>query len=230
MTDISQGMTDRRRVPAWVGMALVFICLVAGGAFIWWVVRDPLSGGTDFIPDANPSGIDRPRAVFRAPPNPESIRKESDNNGGTYVAQSNGTVMTIELNGPKYTFRYLKKDLLPQDVKDVLLMKFRILQDDAVAQHIGLTDDQKQKLSTISTTIRLDPSQADKDKLTGLWQQYYAASDKSGPEKNLLAALKQVGDDNVTATRQKAQERVDQIKAILSADQIKKFQDMNNGP
>ena len=139
MTEISQGVTDRRRVPAWVGVVLVAICFVAGAAFIWWVERDPLSGGSDFIPDANGANAIRPRAVFRAPPNPESIRKTSDDNGGTYVAQSYGTVMTVEENNgsPKYTFRYLKRDLIPADIKDVLLMKFRITSDDAVAQQLG---------------------------------------------------------------------------------------------
>ena len=141
--------------------------------------------------------------------------------------------MTIELRGgdPRYSFRYLKKDLLPQDQKDVLLMKFRIMSDDAVAQHIGLTDDQKQKLGKISTNVSaIELSQADHDKLVSLWQQYNSASDKTGPEKALLAALKDVGNNNLAATKQKAAERVDQIKGILSADQIKKFQDMNNGP
>jgi Spy/CpxP family protein refolding chaperone len=235
MTDISQGPTDRRRVPAWVGVALVVICFVAGAAFIWWVVRDPLSGGSDFIPDPNGSTSMRPRAVFRAPPNPESIRKTSDDNGGVYVAQAFGTVMNIEENNgnPKYTFRYLKKDLLPADIKDVLLMKFRIMQDDAVAQHIGLTDDQKQKLGKISTNVtNLAPPPADREKLVAQWQQYFAANDagKSDAEKTLLATLKQVGDDNVASTRQKAEDRANEIKGILSADQIKKFQDMNNGP
>ena len=235
MTDISQGPTDRRRVPAWVGVALVVICFVAGAAFIWWVVRDPLSGGSDFVPDPNGATAMRPRATFRAPPNPESIRKTSDDNGGVYVAQAFGTVMNIEVNNgsPKYTFRYLKKDLLPADIKDILLMKFRIMQDDAVAQHIGLTDDQHQKLATISTNVtNLAPAAADRDKLIAQWQQYFTASDsaKTDAEKSLLASLKQVGDDNVAATRQKAQDRADQIKAILTPDQIKKFQDMNNGP
>lgn len=232
---VSQGPMDQRRVPAWVGVALVILCFLAGIAFIWWVVDYPLSGGKDFVPDPNGATAMRPRA-FRNPTSPESISKTSDDNGGTYVARSFGTIMTIEENGgsPKYTFRYQKKDLLPADIKDVLLMKFRIMQDDAVAQHIGLTDAQKQKLSQISTNVTsIAPPQADRDKLVAQWQAYYSAtsdSAKSDAEHTLLATLKQVGDDNVTTTRQKAQDRADQIKAILTADQIKKFQDMNNGP
>ncbi|HEY1684332.1 MAG TPA: hypothetical protein VGG19_06190 [Tepidisphaeraceae bacterium] len=236
MTQVGSGPIDQRRVPAWVGVVLVVVCFIAGAAFIWWVVREPLSGGGDFIPDANGSNAMRPRAMFQRPPNPESIRKTSDDNGGVYVAQANGTVMNIEVNNgnPKFGFRYLKKDLLPADIKDVLLMKFRIMQDDAVAQHINLTDAQRQKLSTISTNVtNLTPPAADRDKLVSEWQAYSAATDgsaKSQAEQNLLATLKQVGNDNVDATRQKAQQRADEIKSILSADQIKKFQDMNNGP
>ena len=70
------------------------------------------------------------------------------------------------------------------------------------------------------------------DKLVGQWQQYFTAGDsaKSDAEKTLLATLKQVGEDNITATRRRAQDRADEIKAILTPAQIKKFQDMNNGP
>lgn len=228
MTEMSQNAAERRPVPAWVGVVLIMLCFAAGGGFIWWIVGSPLGGGADFIPDPNHSTPNRPRVAFQAPPNPESVRKTSVG----YIAQADGTVMNIDTaNGsPKISFRYLKKDLIPQDVQDTLIMKFRILQDDAVAQIVGLTDDQRQKLSTISTNVSVPEfSSADRDKLTSLWQQYNSSSDKSAAEKTLLATLKQIGNDNVAATRQRAQDRANEIKSILTADQIKKFQNMNSG-
>jgi hypothetical protein len=228
MTQASQNLTDQRKVPAWVGIVLIVVCLGAGGAFIWWVLGSPMGGGSDFIPDPNHMTPNRPRVTFQAAPNPESIRKTS----AGYIAQADGTVMNIDTASatPKFSFRYLRKDLVPQDVQDVLIMKFRILQDDAVAQTVGLTDDQRQKLSKISSNLtHLYPSNAERDKLDALWKDYSSGKDKAQAEKDLLSTLKQVGNDHLAAIRKSAQGRADEIKSILSADQIKKFQNMNGG-
>lgn len=232
MTEISPGSMDKRRVPAWVGVLLVAICVVAGGVFIWWVVRTPLSGGADFIPDANGPAY-RPLANFRRP-RAESIRKTSENHGGTYQVKANGAVMDVEVQGPtgapRFTYRYEKQNLIPKEQEDILLMKYRIVGDSAVAKLVGLTEPQRQKLSKISIHVtNMELPAADRDKLAALWQNYYTAKDgktKSEAEKSLLASLKKIGKDNIPVTRKRAAERVEEIKSILSAEQIKKFQDM----
>src|SRR5690242_18206911 len=107
-----KGAATERPVPAWVGLALVSVCLLAGVAFIWWVVRDPLSGGADFIPDPNGpvAGGRGPRVAFRPPPSPDTVRKVNETDKQTtYIAQVGGTMMDIAImkdGKHRYQYRY----------------------------------------------------------------------------------------------------------------------------
>jgi Spy/CpxP family protein refolding chaperone len=241
MTEITgtPGESTRRPVPAWVGMALVAVCVLAGAAFIWWVVRDPLTGGSDFIPDANgPVAAARgPRANFRPPPSPDSVRKVADTpNGESYLAQVGGAMMDVVAGKDgknRYNLRYAPKNLLTPEQRDLMVMRFRVMNDEATATHIGLTDDQKQQLQKITTNYPMDIAAADKDGLIALFDTYHKATDdkaKAAAEKNLLAALKTAGDKNLNASKKKATDRITQITTILSADQVQKFKAMSAAP
>jgi Spy/CpxP family protein refolding chaperone len=232
-----------RPIPAWIGIAVVLICLSVGGAFLWWYLREPLPSAGEIIPDAGRTvsgggrvARPRPPRIAQVSPDADGVRVSSSNGKTTYNvrADQGKSLMDVDKAGSgalSYVFRYQRKDLLTSDQRDLAMIRFRIMQDQAVAQALAVTPDQMQKLSAIPRAIQMELSDSDRQNLINLFGQYDSASgsNKSSAEKALTSALKQAGDRSFDATKAKIKERADQITAILTPDQIKKFNAMSNG-
>ena len=229
-----------RPVPAWVGIAVVLVCLLAGGAFLWWYLREPLPSAGEVISDpgrsANSGGrVVRPRQGRVVQANPDADGVKVSNTGGKTIynvrADQGKSLMDVDKSASNYAFHYQRKDLLTPEQRDLAMLRFRVMQDQAVAEALKVTPEQLQKLQAIPRAIQMEVSAGDKQNLINLFNQWDQASgsSKASAEKALVTALKEAGDRSLDATKAKIKERADQITAILSADQIKKFNDMSNG-
>jgi len=228
-----------RPVPAWVGIAVVVVCLAAGGAFLWWYLREPLPGQGEVVSDPGRSyngsrAVVRPRAM-RPSQNPDADGVKTVNTGGKTIynvrADQGKSLMDVDKSTSNYVFRYQRKDLLTSEQRDLAMLRFRVMQDQAVAEALKVTPEQMQKWQAIPRAIQMELSDSDKQNLINLFNQCDSASgsSKASAEKSLVTALKETGDRSLDATKAKIKERADQITAILTADQIKKFNDMSNG-
>jgi hypothetical protein len=65
-------------------------------------------------------------------------------------------------------------------------------------------------------------AQPDRDKLKSLWEAYNGASGdaKKARESELLAALKQIGQDALAPTRQQYADRAEKVKAVFTQQQL----------
>src|SRR5690242_2806477 len=123
MTEVAT--ETKRPVPAWVGVAVVVLCLAGGGGFLWWYLHDPLGAG-ELIPDPDRSAMvaPRPRAMRRPSiqqaASSDNITVSETAKGTTYTARAGGNIMEAEKaksGAMSYAFRYNRKDLLSQDQK-----------------------------------------------------------------------------------------------------------------
>jgi Spy/CpxP family protein refolding chaperone len=128
-----------------------------------------------------------------------------------------------------YHLRYNRRDLLTQEQRDLALVRFRVMQDQAMATELGVTEDQVAELKKIPTgAIEMEVSDADRSKLIELFKEWQTGSDKSSAEKALVAQLGAVGSSSFENTKAKVAERAAKIMTILKPEQIKKFNEMSN--
>jgi hypothetical protein len=233
-----------RDIPIWL-TALVIVLCIGGGAWLvkWYMKEQPKQ--VVIIPDDrvlpnNARGIWRgqPNVAngngnngFRAQPqrdiNANGVQSWSKN---SYRAKVGDTVMMViyNANGNGHF------DISPQYLTmrtpaeaEMAVMRMSILSDASWRDHLKVTDDQLEKLRKVPApkSMTLDP--ADREKLSELWKAYHdgAADKKAAAEKELLAGLDEVGKKNLAATKAYEATRAELVRAALTPEQIKLYQD-----
>src|SRR5436190_23896327 len=114
MTQTQVKADVERPVPAWVGIAVVVLCLACGGGFLWWYMREPLPGAGEVIPDPDrqvaraPNRVNRPRVTVNE--NADGIRASAGARGTTYTVKANAgkSLMDVDRSSAAnpYSFRY----------------------------------------------------------------------------------------------------------------------------
>src|SRR2546423_1276039 len=153
----------QRPVPAWVGIAVVILCVAIGTAFLWWYFRDPLAGG-QLVPDSsgtvssgrNFSAPRQSRPVVRVSDTPvDGVKGSSETaRGPTGLVRAGNNLREVEPpSGGSDFFHllYTRRDLLTQEQRDLALVRFRVMQDQAMATELGVTEDQVAELKKIPT-------------------------------------------------------------------------------
>lgn len=119
---------------------------------------------------------------------------------------------------------YAKPDLLTAEEQSILQARRRLPTDAALAKQFNVTPEQSKALVAIPLGIgaglRVTPE--DRDRIKAAWQVYVGAADsaKDAAKTALLTTLKQVGDKSLEPTRAQQRERVEQIRKVLTPEQI----------
>jgi hypothetical protein len=91
-----------------------------------------------------------------------------------------------------------------------------------------VTPQQLAGLKKLTSQIRMVTEPADQDSLKALWVEYQAATDKPPAAQKLVQALSALAHASLDRTRQAAADRAAKIKAVLTDDQWKQFENMGH--
>jgi hypothetical protein len=129
---------------------------------------------------------------------------------------------------PDNTRLYTVRNLLDPDDNQVLQARVELVMNTNLATQLQITKEQITKLSAIpinrGSGLRLD--KADRDEIKTLWKAINdapAGAQKDAATQKFIAQLKIIGDRCIEPTKKMMQNRTEQIKAILTADQLQKY-------
>jgi len=114
----------------------------------------------------------------------------------------------------------------PQD-NQLWVARGRALRDQAMAKEWEINADQLAKLKKVDAgNSRLNPTPEQRQAVTTQWETYLKATDgvsRMESERRLVATLDAIANTSQPASKQAAQAAVDQIKQILTPQQIEKM-------
>jgi hypothetical protein len=229
------------RIPMPVAIVLVLLCL-AGGVMLLrsWLKRD--ANGNDAMAVDAPQRTGRQRPMDRAdrqrPVDRKQNDKPADRKPRDVVVRDNGPVMRAVAGGIELRVRPVpgeKADVVlrPVDAElaagqnGLLRAARRLLLDANLAKQVQLSDEQRKKLREVQFAPGLSIVEQDRSRLIALafaWQQAAAGAARTAAEANLVAAMKDVGVRSVEPSKQAIIKSVEQVKVILTPQQLEQLQ------
>ena len=201
-----------RRFPVWAS-AVIIVAALAGAAGIvyWYFTTGPAGGETVVLDRGAEDGVKTlaPDKNWRAISGNSVLRVSRDRSGALQAA-----------------FDFLHYDFLAPEQFALLNNGRRIAMDGAMAQEIGLSDEQLAKVrQNVRRGFRIEISEPDKQRLLALFKDYLDASDsaRESRETKLLGAMEEIGDRTATAARQTTADAAAQLKAAITPQQWQKF-------
>jgi hypothetical protein len=202
-----------------IGIGALVLCLLIGGGIVYWF----LFGST---PSRNEVAIDPNQPVNlrgREMPMP----RVSKTGAKDWAVQGDAGVMRVTQAGKDYKFNFgFQSRLLglTQPQINLIAGRFRILNDAAMARAWKITPEQLEKLKKIDLgSGALRPSDQDRAAIRKLWDDFQSASDKGPAQKKLLDKLDTIARSNLEASKKAILERIEQIRQILTAEQVEKI-------
>jgi hypothetical protein len=229
------GNSVARRVAA-VAVVGLFLAAIGGGV---WLMYSALFGGqrTAYVPPPPPpqnafaEGMQRARQEWnrraQANANADGVRPATQG-GGFEVRAGTATARVTQARDGKWDARFLINDpaLLPPDERRVLRAATD-LQRDPIANEVGLTPDQKQKLAALGRDPGLVVSDADKAAFLEVWRTWSTAPDaeaKLRAQRGVVQKLTDIAAASLSATRAAHEARVKAVLEIIDAKVIEKWQ------
>jgi hypothetical protein len=227
----AQAPANFRQIPKWL-TAIIIALVLAGGT---WFVMSQFSGpreGVVFqigsIPD--PWGGRGPR---QPPPPRQNLNIPGIHSigGNGYRIQSGDFFMVLSqppISALPVRLNY-SKDMVSRDETALVRLSAESA-NPVIAKTLQLSDDQVKQLADVRKQSKgFIMSDADRDRLGKLWKSWGDAKDKGAKDavqKDLLAAISDVGNRNLDATRKGYQDLAAQIKKIITDQQLVKYRQL----
>jgi hypothetical protein len=217
------------QTPKWVGWLAAGLILVTVLGIVGWVVWSYASGPKkselvevppDFRRGVGATGTPRRQVVV----NRDSVRSRGNNSflatSGEVLLSANKDPNSKEWN---LVLNYSRPDVPTAQQTPILTARYRLTSDPKYAKSLKVTDDQVKKLQEIGPATNMALSAADQARIKQCWDAYIAASDKAGPEQELLKAMREVGNASLEATKKQIVDRCNQVQSILTPEQLAAF-------
>ena len=203
-----------REFPVWLSAVIIVAALAGGAGIVYWYFKSGPAGDTVVLDRGPQDGVTTlsPDKNWRVISGNSVLRVTRDRGG--------------QLNA---TFDFLHYDFLAPDEFTLLNNGRRLAIDSAMAGELGLNDQQVAKVRDgVRHGFRIDISDADRQRLLALFNDYLQASDGSreSRETALLRAMEEVGDRTAARAHQVGADAAAQIKAALTPEQWRKFDQM----
>jgi hypothetical protein len=218
-----KGLSPKAR--QWIGVGGLIACLLIGSGIVYWLLvgASPKRRTVQIDPKEQTNNLAGRGGRVQRPRNMAGITQRGDKD---WVVRSNTGLMVVRKNeagADTFNFAY-PGGLLSGDHSLLAAARFRILQDPAMAKEWKITPEQIEKLKKVDLRAdRLRPPDDQRATLRQLWEAYVkAGSDqsKAGAEKTLVEKLDEIARTNREPARLAAVKGIDEIKSILTADQI----------
>jgi hypothetical protein len=223
------------KTVAWGVIAVVIVAILIAAWFAWTkIFAGPTeSGELDIgtIPDRF-----RPRALVAAPPVPQFKDGVTKAGGNLFRVQSGEYFMVLAPVETSYApIRLMTPGRNYIGQNDRLPIRFtQEAANAAVAKSLDVTADQAKQLTAIRQQMNggMKISDDDRNKLRDLWKNWNSAKDpaaKSAAEQALMAAMKDVGNRSMDATKQEYASIAGQIHKVVSDQQLTKYRALRGG-
>src|SRR5688572_1537804 len=234
-----------RDIPVWLTLVILLLCIGGGGWLVWKYTNTNAPGPIVITPsnpraalvknwkpeDANAANT----AALRTPRRTPQQQQDDDSDGikpltpnrswrvragNAYMSVSVGRKGDLELSTNYRSFYTPEQNTL-------VIMRQRLLQDQAMRDMIKLTDEQLDKLKKVPPPEGMKMSDDEKKKLIDLFNAYRAAANNpkamEAAEKAVVAALDEIGKKRFEETKTYMVNRVQAIQTAMTPDQIKQF-------
>jgi hypothetical protein len=235
------GVGERlRALPTWVSVLAVALVLGGAGYFVYrqWFAAPSVGEEIDVGHVTMPGrGFGGRRAGMGGPPPqvaqaPDGIT-QATGPANLARAKSGDFFILAALKpaaGASPSLFYARNDLLPPEQLDLLNARREIMLDSRLAKSLNLSGAQIEQLGKIPLPPRgqgLKLDQADRDRLAAEWKAHTDApkdSDaKKSAETTLLASIREIGEKALPVTRQQYAQLADQVKQVLTPEQIQQY-------
>jgi hypothetical protein len=226
--------TENRNAPRWAGVLVAVVLLgsmIAGGAVYYFAPEPPKLSELTEVPGVGPVVTARTqnRVIVARPAQPVSgITKRA--NG--YLVRAPGAQLTATkaANQTEWqlSFAYNNKtDLIPADLQPPLVARSRLPTDAAYSKYLKVTAEQMEQLKKVPmiASLAAPPMSVSPDSAARVAQLVTAYDAKNGAETEapLIKAVQEVAAASEAATKADIAARVEQIRKILTAEQLAEF-------
>jgi hypothetical protein len=212
-------------VPRWVGVMIAVLLVgsmvAAGGYWAWSRATQP--SRSELVEVA---GLPLIRSAIAAPPPSNVQRLTLPNNQVGYQVRASDSMAQAQ-KAPadpewRMTFRYNRSDLMTPDQTAAITARFRLTSDPAFAKSLKVTEAQIASLKEVPNTVPMIVSPANEKRMKDAINAYHA-SPQAAAEQGLVKLLGEISAASLPATRTAITERVKQIQAILTPEQVAPF-------
>jgi hypothetical protein len=238
---ITQAAEQRpvRDIPVWLTIVILLLCIGGGGWLVWKYTKTNAPGPIVIAP-----GNPRAALVKNWRPSDDAgmalrtaRRNQDDDSDGvkaltpnrSWRVKAGNAYMFVNLtrkNEAEITPNY--RSIYTPEQNQLVIMRQRLMQDDAMREFIKVTPEQLAKLRTVPPPEGMKMTPDEKKKLTDLFEAYRAAKESKAQEvaeKVLVANLDEIGKKRFEETKAYMVKRVEAIQAAITPDQIKLFND-----
>ena len=217
--------STQRPLPIWLSLVIIVLSLGIGGGLLYWLLADARPAGEVVLaPPAESAAVNR---AARRPPAPRAqstdIVLNSKDNWSVFSGRGRMNIVVRE-NKPYYTFLYQTSDFATPEQYQLNMLARKVVTDKPTQEKLAVTPEQIQKLRPHTAPLGMKLSDADRAKLIELWTAHQQAAEtaKADAKAKLLAALKDVADRSLPATRKAVEERSNAVKSVLTPEQLTK--------
>ncbi len=240
MTDAASNPTPRKtprrgfKLPAGVATILVLMCIGAGGWFVWEQLKPrPKVDLSQYEPVGGEAAQARARFNRRGTGgNPNRPAPTGIPGGGSVVAAADGTG-SIRIDGARARFtkdgtkvkldlQYIGTAFQPANDASAIMARFYAISDPNPARTAGITDEQIKKLRAMQYVREMIASDAARSQILDQWTAYTAApaDQKKALEPPLIELFRKTSSESISATLVSTKQTADQVRAILTPEQI----------
>lgn len=220
----SASSAEKRRMI--LGLGGLALCLILSGGVIWWyfIGSSPARSQVTVDPKDQTWGFAGGRGAQRIRPR-DIIPAGKD----AWLVRGADGQMKVTNNSGMYelgSFSYVGGLKVSQEQIALLTARWRILRDAAMAKAWGVTPKQRSALAKLKGSGNFDPTSQQRVALNLGFMDYIQASDEPtrvDKKASLLNQLDDLARQSFPASHDAYVQRADEIRKILTADQIKKI-------
>jgi Spy/CpxP family protein refolding chaperone len=208
-----------------IAVVALIVALIVGGGIVYWFLFGSKPSARTMTVDPKQQTMVNANMRLARPPRPTN-GVESTGENAWQVRSPSGTVSVTKGAGGIYNFVYSFAVKLPNDQQQILLARWRMLNDAAMAKEWNATPEQVAQLKAIKPTGGAQPSQADREAVRVLWNGYMeagAGDAKTAAAKKLTDKLEEVAKSSMEPAKAAYADRVEQVKRILTPEQLAKI-------
>ena len=234
-------------LPIWAAVILILPVIAGGG----WICYATWNGQSFFAGQAKVIGTNdelrtkmaehrREEMTMRQASRPDGIEVSRGGRGGfggggggnTEIKVGDAIVVARRGQGANpatnFTVRFVNADSIvsPED-RAILELRQRVAEQ-AVADYVGITAEQRAQYKDVGGGWWLNLTREDAEALRPLMAAWESADagGKPAAEQALLTHLRTVLPERIAAHKASTQDRANKLRAIFTAEQIQKFQQM----
>jgi hypothetical protein len=219
----------QRNTTALISGVLLLLMLLAGGYVLLGGMFSSGSERKDLVP-VMPAGAGRNWVQRQLQPQgqprvqPDGVRVRGANS--YQVKAGEYQLGATKSKDGKWTLRFTtdRRDILTPEQDVAFDARWRLTHDGAFAKSLALTADQIKRLGEIPGKGGLIVDPPGRDRVQAAIEAFAAAkTPRNAEEAAVVAAVAEVGVASIEPTRKSLLERVDQIRATLTPEQLEQF-------